>query len=298
MAGDWIKVEEATPDKPEIAILARKLGVSQGDAFLEWFRVYRWAGRSTVHGLVPLLSLSDADMLSGARPGTCAALASADIDWLRCDATGIVFVKWDRHNGKSAKDRALEQEKKRRQRSNGGAESPELSRPCPVESGTKTGTRARGEQEEESLLLKSNGKSNGKPQGADRLPPLPIDASGRDTGDREPFDLSDLDWEHVLAMAETVARKIPPRSTANRRQWLKFGVMAEQSFGEAWLMDAVEAVLRAKETRETRQAHLMGVLKAKALDDHQCDRDTFVSMLRRIEIPADIWKSNALEVPA
>ena len=33
MAGDWMKVEKATPDKPEVAILARKLGVSLGDAF-------------------------------------------------------------------------------------------------------------------------------------------------------------------------------------------------------------------------------------------------------------------------
>jgi hypothetical protein len=43
LAGDWIKVEKLTPDKPEIAILARKLGVSIGDAFLEWFRIYAWA---------------------------------------------------------------------------------------------------------------------------------------------------------------------------------------------------------------------------------------------------------------
>jgi hypothetical protein len=33
MAGDWMKVEKDTPEKPEIYRIAEILGISQGDAF-------------------------------------------------------------------------------------------------------------------------------------------------------------------------------------------------------------------------------------------------------------------------
>jgi hypothetical protein len=41
--GDWLKVGKDTPKKPEIAILANRLGVSRGDAFQSWFFLYAWA---------------------------------------------------------------------------------------------------------------------------------------------------------------------------------------------------------------------------------------------------------------
>ena len=137
MAGDWIKVEKVTPDKPELAILARKLKVSQGEAFAEWFCIYAWADGVTVDGFVPHLSLSDGDALSRSRPGTCAALASPEIGWVVEEADGLHFLKWERHNGKCAKARALDTEKKRRQR----AQAPDMSRSCPDADGTDPGTR-------------------------------------------------------------------------------------------------------------------------------------------------------------
>src|SRR6188768_281851 len=101
--GDWIKVEKVTPSKPEIAILARKLGVSLGEAFAQWFKLYAWADAATGPGLVPNVSLSDLDKLSGVMPRTSEHLASKEIGWLRCNHEGVHFEKWDRHNGKSAK---------------------------------------------------------------------------------------------------------------------------------------------------------------------------------------------------
>jgi hypothetical protein len=294
MAGDWLKVEEVTPDKPEIAILARKLGVSQGDAFLEWFRVYRWAGRSTCPGLVPNLSLADADMLSGARPGTCAALASTEIGWMQSDGHGVGFAKWDRHNSKSAKSRALEQEKKRNQRSGKPALSPEPSPTCPDDNGTKPGTRreeTRGEYHSSKDDRETIGNS----------PPLgQSSGSSRSSGyvrKGKAADLTDLDWSYVSAIVLEAARKVPPLTEKDRRAWLRFGVLAATAFSEQWLVESAAAAA-SMESKKSRQALFVGVLKTKASEQYGVDDASFLSLTRGIEIPTGIWQSAILEVQA
>lgn len=108
-------------------------------------------------------------------------------------------------------------------------------------------------------------------------------------------DLAGLDWGHVTAMAEAVGRKVPAITKKDRRAWLRFAVLAEKGFSESWLMDAVDAVVNAKVTRRTKQAHFVGVLRSKA---KECgiDKATFVAMLRSIEIPDDVWESGVLEI--
>lgn len=190
---DWLKVQKSTPDKPEIAILARKLGVSIGEAFLSWFRVYCWADGISHDGCVPFLSLCDGDTLSHAIPGTCDALASEEIGWLEDMAEGgIRFVHWDRHNGKSAKQRALDAEKKRQQRS--------LSRKCPDDNGTKAehgGGQKRDQRREEK---------NKNP-----LPPLPADLQTPE------FEAAWQDW--LTFRAE---KKVPLTPTTAKMQFAKF----------------------------------------------------------------------------
>ena len=68
MAGDWLKVGKDTPDKPEMAILARLLGLSLGDTFLVFFRAFAWADAITSNGRVPFLSLDEAAELARCRP--------------------------------------------------------------------------------------------------------------------------------------------------------------------------------------------------------------------------------------
>jgi hypothetical protein len=85
-------------------------------------------------------------------------------------------------------------------------------------------------------------------------------------------------------MAEAAAKRVPPVT------------LASVTFGESWIADAAEAVARATETRRTRQAHFVAVLKRKAADQHGIDEPTFTAMVRRIEIPTDVWKSPVLEV--
>jgi hypothetical protein len=66
------------------------------------------------------------------------ALASPEVRWIEVVGGGLRFINWDRHNGKSSKARALDTEKKRRQR--------KMSRKCPDANGTKTGPEKRREE--------------------------------------------------------------------------------------------------------------------------------------------------------
>lgn len=163
--------------------------------------------------------------------------------------------------------------------------------------------RARGEREENIHSLKgdriargitgASDASNGKQAARHPSPRSPKDLHDEGTQE-EPFDLSEVDWGRVTEWAERLGRKVPPRTPDDRRMWLRFAVLADFTFGENWLVDGTEAVLQATETRRTKQAHLVGVLKAKAADDHGVDEATFVAMLGRIEIPKAIWKSSVL----
>lgn len=277
VAENWMKVEESTPDKPEIAILARKLGVSLGDAFLQWFRLYRWAGRITADGFVRSVSGSDADALAGAMPGTCEALGCAAVGWIELRPDGLQFTKWDRHNSKSAKARGLDAIYKRSKRD----DVRQLSGCEPDK------TRDRQEGDKRENLLKSPIGQLG-PVG--RLPKK---------FSRKGFkaDLSSVDWSEVMVKAEAVGKRIRPMTETDRRNWFKFAVLAQTTFCEAWLMDGVDAVLHAKETKRTKQAHLYAVLRSKAEEAGVVNGEfTFSAMLGSIEVPKDVWKSGVLEI--
>lgn len=126
-----------------------------------------------------------------------------------------------------------------------------------------------------------------------RSPHSPLDVSGN--GEEAPLDLSDTNWDRVIAMAETVARKVPPVTEEDRRWWLRFAVLADGPMSEHWLIDAAEAVAKAGVSRTSRQAHFMGVLKSKAVE-MGFEESVFLGMAKRIEIPAAVWKSSVLEV--
>ena len=184
----WIKLEHATPDKPEVALLARKLGVSHEVAFVNLVRVLIWADNNVVNGDVPHLSLDDGDTLARVTPGTFAALASAEISWViqrEQGDRGFSFREWDRHNGTSAKHRAVDAAKKQRKRT--------VSRFCPDATGTQMGTREEKIREEKTKekephnpLAGGMGSPDVDPKGsASKATKRPARTS---TAKREPFD--------------------------------------------------------------------------------------------------------------
>jgi len=113
MAGDWIKMEKVTPDKPEMRMIARLCGVSRGDAFLAWFRLWSHFDDMIETGFLDGFTMEDADEM-GRLQGLGKALEQ--IGWIIFEPHGCTVKKWDVHNGESAKRRALDANRKRQER--------------------------------------------------------------------------------------------------------------------------------------------------------------------------------------
>jgi len=116
MAGDWIKVEKSTPDKPEIGFIARACGVQIEIAFAAWFRLWAYLDGVTAGGEVNFFTPDDADRISRL-PGIGNALSSDQgCGWITFHQGGATIVNWTRHNGESAKQRAQKTDRQRRWR--------------------------------------------------------------------------------------------------------------------------------------------------------------------------------------
>jgi hypothetical protein len=110
MAGDWVKWEHGFAEKPEVATTADILGVSLAEAVLLWMHFFEWADKNTTNGDVPGITPSRIDMIVR-HAGF--ARAGQQAGWMTFDAKGLILPNFLRHNGKSAKRRALDAERKR-----------------------------------------------------------------------------------------------------------------------------------------------------------------------------------------
>jgi hypothetical protein len=108
LAGDWLKVELSTPDKPEVWRMAGILNISADEVVGKLFRVWRWFNEHTEDGNAVGVSYALLDRIAGV---TGFAEAMALSGWLTQNGHLLSLPKFDRHNGKSAKNRALTSER-------------------------------------------------------------------------------------------------------------------------------------------------------------------------------------------
>ncbi len=104
MAGDWIKFEIATPNKPEVWAIAGALEVDPDAVVGKLLRVWAWFDEHTENGNAPSVSKTLLDRQVGVT-GFCDAMISAG--WMTENSGTITLPNFDRHNGKTAKNRAL-----------------------------------------------------------------------------------------------------------------------------------------------------------------------------------------------
>ena len=104
MAGDWIKLECATPDKPEVYRMADSLGIAPEHVVGCLIALWVWADQQTTDGNAVGVTQSLVDRKSGV---TGFADAMKSVGWLAETDEGLTFPNFDRHNGKTAKTRAL-----------------------------------------------------------------------------------------------------------------------------------------------------------------------------------------------
>ena len=108
MAGHWIKWEKGLLRKPEVMTIAGELGVSDYHAAAVCMAVWEWADDVTIDGNIKAKP-EVVDKVSY-QPGL--AKAMQDVGWLTVVKDGIRFPNYDRHNGRTAKERALDANRK------------------------------------------------------------------------------------------------------------------------------------------------------------------------------------------
>jgi len=104
MRRPWIKIEVATPDKPEICAIANRLKMDEDMVVGKLVRFWAWVAQNQVHGSNLGVTLEFIDRLVS-RKGFAAALCQAG--WLS-EEDGVVSIpNFDRHNSNLARTRAL-----------------------------------------------------------------------------------------------------------------------------------------------------------------------------------------------
>ncbi|SHM78068.1 DnaT-like ssDNA-binding domain-containing protein [Phytopseudomonas punonensis] len=135
MAGDWIKFELATLDKPEVCQIADVADIDLDAVVGKLLRVWGWFDQQTEAGNAPSVTKKLLDRLVGVS-GFCNHMIS--VGWL-IEADGEISIpNFDRHNGKTAKNRSLTalrvaSHKKGNGKSNAASVTPPLANALPRE---------------------------------------------------------------------------------------------------------------------------------------------------------------------
>lgn len=104
MATPWIKIEHTTPDKPEIDTISELLGIHPDQALGVLIRLWIWADQQIRKTNALSVSKNAIDRRAGVKGFADAMVLTG---WLKCEVDDLVFVNFDRHNGQTAKQRAL-----------------------------------------------------------------------------------------------------------------------------------------------------------------------------------------------
>lgn len=129
MAADWIKFEASTLDKAEVWQIAADLSIDPDAVLGKLLRVWVWFDQHTEEGNAPSVTKMLLDRQVGVT-GFCDAMVGAG--WMDDDGDSIGLPNFDRHNGETAKKRALTAKRvakhKRRGNADGNAKvTPEVT---------------------------------------------------------------------------------------------------------------------------------------------------------------------------
>lgn len=113
MAGEWIKMRADLLDDPTVDRLAEVLGIDMLTTVGALFCFWAWADKYAVDGVVDGATSRLIDKVSQ-KAGFCEALVK--VGWLEVLDGGIRIPRFDRHNGNSAKERSLKNQRQARWR--------------------------------------------------------------------------------------------------------------------------------------------------------------------------------------
>lgn len=104
MAGEWLKFDKATPDKPEVFAIASELGIDPDAVVGKLMRVWSWFDTHTADGNAVRVTPALLDRIAGV-PGFVSAMAKTG--WIAVETDSCRLPNFDRHCGETAKTRAL-----------------------------------------------------------------------------------------------------------------------------------------------------------------------------------------------
>jgi len=150
----WIKFDTSTPEKPEVLSITIALGWDDPDLTVgKLLKVWRWFDAHSVDGNAHNVTPALLDRIVGV---TGITQAMVDAGWMHVLGTGLMLPKFENHNGKTAKDRALTAKRVANFKANGQGNDDSVSDALPREE----------KRREEGKLAKAN-SSSAKP------PPCP-----------------------------------------------------------------------------------------------------------------------------
>lgn len=160
MAGDWLKFEKATPDKPEVFAIAARLGIDPDAVVGKLIRVWSWFDTHTVDGNAVGVTPELLDRIAGA---TGFVTAMQESGWVVVSEDGVSLPNFDRHNGETAKKRALTAKRVAHHRSK-----------CNAAAVTASVTPALAREEKRRYIEEA--KASLSPTGDDGVPACPHEA--------------------------------------------------------------------------------------------------------------------------
>lgn len=175
-------------DDPRVGRLCDLCGCVEAPIIGGLYWLWATADQHTEDGILPGLSLRQIDRKSGV-PGFGQAMC--DIGWLAEDVNGVRILRFEEHNGTSAKKRAVTAKRVANHRfGNADVTLPALQ----DEHGSVSGALAREREEERNTV------PNGT--GASAPPPIPPAGQGLD-GSREPDAIWDVGVQYLVAHGAT-----------------------------------------------------------------------------------------------
>ena len=117
MAGDWIKFETVTPDKPEVYELAGLLNLDPDAVIGKLLRAWIWFDAHSKDGHAPVTVETLVDRQVGV-PGFVESMVK--VGWVLRSGKQIRLANFERHNGQTAKERGLAQRRMAKSRSRKG----------------------------------------------------------------------------------------------------------------------------------------------------------------------------------
>lgn len=213
MAGDWIKMECCTPEKAEVLAITAKMGWDDVDVTVgKLFRMWRWFDQQTEGGNARGVTAALLDRVIGVT-GFCEAVQS--VGWIEISQDGITLPNFDRHNGTTAKSRALGAKRtaKSKNRSKGNAEG---NAPGDAKGNARTVTQPSPREEKRREDVEPDGSTPSFPQGLD------VEA-----------------WERWVTYRKKIGKSIKPASMlAAQKAMARLGdaqaEAVEQSIAQGW----------------------------------------------------------------